>query len=69
MWSEIVAFVAGAPVALIGQGLGHSLTLRRERRTDFVTTLDKAVSAYAAGERALDGLTMPSSAATGTCPT
>ena len=47
--SELVAFVVGAAVALVAQGLGHSLTLRRERRADFVSAVDKAVDAYTDG--------------------
>jgi hypothetical protein len=57
MWSELLAFVVGAGVALLAQGIGHSLTLRRERRADFVSALDKAVNAYADGERALGEFT------------
>ena len=57
MWSQVLAFVAGAAVALSAQALGHSLTSRRERRGDFVRALDNAVSAFASGERVLDDLT------------
>lgn len=57
MESQVIAFLIGAGVALSAQSLGHALTLRRDRRTDFARALDKAVSAFAGGERTLDDLT------------
>jgi hypothetical protein len=57
MWSQVLAFVVGAGVAMLGQVLGHTLTSRRERRADFAHAVDGVVSAFAGGERALDDLT------------
>lgn len=54
--SELIPFIAGAVVALVAQYVTHRLARSREARSDLVTTLDRAVSAFAQGERVLDDL-------------
>ena len=57
MWSQVLAFVVGAGVALLTQALGQTLTTRRERRADLARAVDRVVSSFADGERTLDDLT------------
>jgi hypothetical protein len=52
---ELLTFLAGAAVAVTGQWLTHRYTSSRERRGDLAKTIDRVVSAFAAGEQALDG--------------
>jgi len=53
---DVLLVIAGAACALFGQALTHGVSMRRERRLDMAQAVDQAVSAFAAGETALDEL-------------
>ena len=54
---EVLFVIAGAAAALFGQALTHAVSVRRERRADMAGAVDRAVSAFADGESALDDFT------------